>query len=153
MQRSGMRERACGSGTDQTPLAPTHPRTDTSSSTNPAMTSSRHDGSNLASRHSRCSAQARARLAGAERAKTHLEAAMKGGAPCFSEASERVSPDRGKVEVESGVRSKIKSDAHCSTETYIMHTRCPVRRTRACTVRPYARRVMLSDHRPGRDIS
>ena len=27
-----------------------------------------------------------------------------------------------------------------------MHTRCPVRHTRACTVLSYARRVMLSDH-------
>ncbi len=28
-----------------------------------------------------------------------------------------------------------------------------VRHTRVCTVLPYARRVMLSDHQPGRDIS
>ena len=41
----------------------------------------------------------------------------------------------------------------CSTETYMMHTRCPVRHTRVCTVLPFARRVMLSDHQPGRGIS
>ena len=40
----------------------------------------------------------------------------------------------------------LEETRRCSTETYIMHTRCPVRHTRACTVLPYARRVMLSDH-------
>ena len=52
---------------------------------------------------------------------------------------------------------KIKSGRRmthtCSTETYMMHTRCRVRHTRACTVLPYGRRVMLSDHQPGRGIS
>ena len=35
---------------------------------------------------------------------------------------------------------------------YIMHTRCPVRHTRACTVLPCGTRVMLSDHQPGRGL-
>ena len=76
MQRTGMRERACGSRTDQNPLAE-HAHTHTHKHHHRARTQPGHtiipaSCRNPASRHSRCSAQARASgLAGAERAKTH----------------------------------------------------------------------------------
>ena len=45
-------------------------------------------------------------------------------------------------------------DAHCSTETYIMNTTDALYDTREyAQCSPTARRVMLSDHQPGRDIS
>ena len=63
--------------------------------------------------------------------------------------------------------SKCRKKLHTRSETTLEETRrCsedgnlhyahempPVRHTRACTVLPYARRVMLSDHQPGQDIS
>ena len=73
---TGMRERACGSRTDQNPLAE-HAHTHTHKHHHRARTQPGHtiipaSCRSRTSRHSRCSAQTRASgLAGAERAKTH----------------------------------------------------------------------------------
>ena len=76
MQRTGMRERACGNRTDQSPVAE-HAHTHTHkhhhrARTQPGQQTIPASCKNPASRHSRCSAQARASgLARAERAKIH----------------------------------------------------------------------------------